>query len=370
MGRVNAPAATWLLSLMFALSEAEHKSENKSKIDLGELRDCIHLREEVVWDTPYFSLQPCTFLLSVSHRGFDVSSISSSSSNSNLANLSLQCVPVPSSFWKCGVSTGFLHPANLRESLQRLPVCCRNFAQALLTALNWKFHVFLIKKSHLIAANSWAIRGRVCTLPYHSPTGSHLHLVSHLFHIQFKAACLGILHGPFPAIFTDLVPTFSFIEVPGKFSIDFNWTGCSAFFFFFPLWQSHIPTTKFKTTGGWLCYFVVKLKITLDFVRFANRKQLVCFPPGKYTSCVMGLSVKLLWIMHWGLLEQDLGRQNLFCILCYIVDFPFCLLLFSSSEKKKNHNFHMIRKTVDYAMNWNKISGRADLFLLSLLLFS
>lgn len=97
MERVNAPAATWLLSLMFALSEAEHKSENKSKIDLGELRDCLHLREEV-WDTPCVSLQPCTFLLSVSHGGFDASSIPSFSLNSNLANLLLQFVPISSSF--------------------------------------------------------------------------------------------------------------------------------------------------------------------------------------------------------------------------------------------------------------------------------
>lgn len=161
-----------------------------------------------------------------------------------------------------------------------------------------------LSKSHLIAANSRAIRGSVCTLPYHSPTGSHLHLVSHLFPIQFKAACLGVLQGPFPAIFTDLVPTFSFPEVPGKISIDFNWTGCSAclffFFFSFPLWQWNIPTTKFKTMGVWVACFVVKLKITPDFVRFASRKHLVCFPPEAHTSCVMGLSVKLLWIMHWG----------------------------------------------------------------------
>lgn len=47
-------------------------------------------------------------------------------------------------------------------------------------------------------------------------------LFSRLFYTQFKAACLKILHGPFLAIFTDLVPMLVFIEVTGKISIDFN----------------------------------------------------------------------------------------------------------------------------------------------------
>lgn len=74
---------------MFALSEPRHNSDNNAKTDPGELRDCpansIRLREVMAWDTPPFSLQPSTFLPSVSHRGFDSSSLSSFSLNSDLA---------------------------------------------------------------------------------------------------------------------------------------------------------------------------------------------------------------------------------------------------------------------------------------------
>lgn len=55
-------------------------------------------------------------------------------------------------------------------------------------------------------------------------------LVSHLFHTQFKAAFLEILHRLFPVIFTDLVPMLVSIEVTRQISIDFNWTGCLTFF--------------------------------------------------------------------------------------------------------------------------------------------
>lgn len=107
-------------------------------------------------------------------------------------------------------------------------------------------------------------------------------------------------------------------------------------FFFYPLWQCNIPTTKFKIMGVRVSCFVVKLKITPDFVRFASRKHLVCFPPATHTSCVMGLSVKLLWIMHWGLLEQGLGKTklNLHFMLNCRVFLSLSVVLFFPRKKK------------------------------------
>lgn len=308
------------------------------------IANSIHLTEEVPWNSPFFSLQPCTFLLSVSHRGFDASSTSSFSLNSNLTNLSLQCVPISHSFWKFGVSTGFFHtqPASgsaCRDSQFAAGIlherCSRHWTGNSISTL--EIPCAPHQKSHLIAANSGAIRGRVCTLPYHSPTGSHLCWASHLFHIQFKAACLGILHGPFPAIFTDLVPTFSFTEVPGKISIDFNWTGCWLFFFFFfPLWQWNIPTTKFKATGMWLSCFVEKLKITPDFGEICKQETFGVFSSWNTHQLCNGFECETAGNYSLRFARTGYGKTKLlFAFYVTLSILLNCLLLFSSQGKRK-----------------------------------
>lgn len=143
MVRVSAPAATWLLSLMFALSEPEHKSENKSKIDLGELRDCKQHPPDRGG-----ALELSIFQSAALH----ISSFCFSQRFWCLLHFRLlvklqfgkSFTPVCPNFsqfleiWS--FHRVFSHTASLRECLQRLPVCCRNFARALLTALDWKFH--------------------------------------------------------------------------------------------------------------------------------------------------------------------------------------------------------------------------------------
>lgn len=48
----------------------------------------------------------------------------------------------------------------------------------------------------------------------------------------------------------------------------------------------------------------------------------------------------------------------------------FLVSLSAVFPRKLYNNVHIISKIVDRAMSWNKISGRADLFLSTALLFS
>lgn len=75
----------------------------------------------------------------------------------------------------------------------------------------------------------------------------------------------------------------------------------------------------------------------------------------------------LVWTWHWSelsieiCLNRTLENKNYFAL--YVLLSVFLISLSAVFSRKLHNNVHIISKIVDRAMSWNKISGRADLFL-------